>query len=55
MRVITDFWVIAAMTRSEPRRQNGQVAISTSKTRPRACHQLSKMMVAAAEIAARKF
>src|SRR5882724_12631979 len=34
IRVITDSWVMAAMMRREPRRQNGQVAISTAKTRP---------------------
>jgi hypothetical protein len=34
MRVITDSWVMAATMRRKPRRHNGQVAISTSKTRP---------------------
>ena len=33
MRAITASWVMAAMIRSEPRRQNGQVAISRSNTR----------------------
>jgi hypothetical protein len=33
IRVMTDSWVMAAMMRREPRRQNGQVAISRSKTR----------------------
>jgi hypothetical protein len=31
---MTDSWVMTAMIRSVPRRQNGQVAISSPKTRP---------------------
>jgi transposase-like protein len=31
MHVITDSWVMAAMVCSEPRRQNGQVAIQPDK------------------------
>ena len=41
MRVITDSWVMSAMMRSAPRRQNGQVAISRANTRPSSlaqCH-----------------
>ena len=34
MRVITASWVMTAMIRSVPRRQNGHVAISSPKTRP---------------------
>src|SRR5438093_3508651 len=34
MRVITDSWVMTAIMRSVPRRQNGQVVIARPKTRP---------------------
>src|SRR5262245_53591331 len=34
MRVITDSWVMTAMIRSVPCWQNGQVRISSPKTRP---------------------
>src|SRR5262252_9518454 len=34
IRVMTDSWVMTAMMCREPRRQNGQVRISSPKTRP---------------------
>src|SRR5512132_2279139 len=42
MRVMTDSWVIAAIIRSEPHRQKGQVAISSANTRPRSLAQLQE-------------
>ena len=39
---MTDSWVIAAIIRSEPHRQKGQVAISSANTRPRSLAQLQE-------------
>jgi hypothetical protein len=40
--VITASWVMVAMIRSEPRRQNGQVAMSRANTRPSSRAQLQR-------------